>query len=377
MTGRSITQALLIGATLLAGCGTEGSVPNDTSRPPITSGDVTTTLSPQTTLPVTIGERRDLAAVASSFSFADGRVLETVTVDGDYLMTDADSGETVVVYDAVDLRFWMRVGDGAVRREGFLSFDDPFLRDQTAVQGMVASAREAGTLEVVDVGGRPAGRVTYRDEYTFDQWQIVTEYTMAVDLETGLLVVYEANQVSPPIDPDDLPRTATAGTATVGLRAEAELFAPRSEAAAVFDDGFAALSSLDELARLVPYELLVPTWLPDGFRLTQIAYGDQPAGRSDRIQMAVLTYRNWAWRIDVTIRSGESVTPDGEWRNPLDPEQRFMPTERVDGFEIYAADLFIPPHAWAVVGDTVVTISGGVGPEAIADIVRSLQAYGR
>ena len=329
-----------------------------TSQPDTASGDAT--VHPEVA-------RDDLDGASSTFVDADGRMVSTVTPDGDYVLVDHATGLPVVSYNARSLDMWVDIG---VSRAGTISHDDPFLRLQTAAQGIVAAARESGTAESVTIEGREAAQATHREEYTFDEWTVVTDYTVAVDVETGLLVRYDVVQISPEPIPEEEPRKTVPGDVTTGTSVDEDMFKAYGSTDQTFDDGFVLAGTLEEAATLAGYRLLVPSWLPEGFVLTQIAFGDEPAGLVDRQKMVVLTYRNWAWRIDVTMRSAGDFD---EWDDPLDPEGRLQSIGTVRNFELRAGDVNAPPHAWAVVDDQIVTVSGSIGPQTLKTIVESLE----
>jgi len=62
-----------------------------------------------------------------------------------------------------------------------------------------------------------------------------------------------------------------------------------------------------------------------------------------------------------------------EWDDPLDPEGRLQSIGTVGNFELRAGDVNAPPHAWAVVDDQIVTVSGSIGPQTLKTIVESLE----
>ncbi|OFW62559.1 MAG: hypothetical protein A2135_07685 [Actinobacteria bacterium RBG_16_67_15] len=278
---------------------------------------------------------------------------------------DAESGETTVVYNARDLTLWLSLG---VLRTGSVSAYDPLLRAQLAAQGVVAAALETGAAGIRDVDGRQVVEASYEENYVFDGVHVVQEHTVAVDLETGLIVRHDIDYKSPEIAPEDLPQEAVAGGVTTGFSIDDDVVAERA-ADQTFDDGFQLLSSIAEAEALAGYPVSTPSWMPEGFVLTQIAYGSNPGGILDRQRVVVLTYRNWAWQIDVTFRD---ASVKEEWDDPFDPEQLLTPTTLLGAFEIFASDGTFPAHAWGVDNGRLITVVGGVGPEALAKIVEGL-----
>ncbi len=251
--------------------------------------------------------RSEMEAASSAFVDAVGESVSLITRYGDYVVVDAASGLAVWVYDARALRLGVRTD---VVRDGRLDWDSG---RRTAVQALVAAGMEEGTAEFIEVGGRPAAQVTYRIDYWFDE-HIVEDHVVAVDLETGLIVRDAVEVLSPEADPGD-PTPAVDGPVTTGLKAMEADFAVPDGGLRYFDDGYRLVGSVAEAEALAGYEIPVPGWLPDGFVLTQVAFGENPGGVPGP-NVVVLTYRKWAWRIDVV-----SWDLSGG-RYPIDPFDR-------------------------------------------------------
>lgn len=356
-----------VGSVYFAETNSLGPTSTTTSTPSTEPTTSTTTSVDQVVGPKVLPgrDRTGITAARSGFIDASGRQVSVVTVDGDYVLVDADSGETTVVYNARDLTLWLSVG---VLRTGSVSADDPFLRAQMAAQGLVALALETGTSGIRDVNGRQVVETSYEEDFVFDGVQVVREHTVTVDIETGLIVRHDIDQKSPEVAPEDANRESVAGDVTTGFSIDDDVVAERA-AEQTIDDGYQLLSSIAEAEALAGYPVSTPSWMPEGFVLTQIAYGSNPGGIMNRQSVVVLTYRNWAWEVDVTFRD---ASVQEQWDDPFDPEQLLTPTTVVGAFEIFASNGTFPAHAWGVDDGRLITIAGGVGPEALAKIVEGL-----
>jgi hypothetical protein len=146
--------------------------------------------------------------------------------------------------------------------------------------------------------------------------------------------------------------------------------------------------SLDEAGSGLPYDLLVPTWVPDGFSLDsvnsvavdrEVGAPTGPEGVNAPSKPVVnMTWRRGAFTFTVTLRPSEGH-PD--WNDPLGVEGLVLDAEPVhlplsgrpplDG-EV-AVDAPIEPHLWGVTGDIVVTVSGDLPRAELERVAGSLQ----
>lgn len=313
--------------------------------------------APRLDLPVATGTFAGLAGGG------DRHVVALASVDGDYVIADAETGDVTVVYDARALQRWSRVG--SVIHHGAVSYDDPFLQQQTAAQSLVATAVEQQDGAIVDFGGRPAAEFAFQEVYDFDEFHVVTDYVIAVDLETGLIVRYDENQIEPKPDPSVAVTKAEAGPATSDATSGEDVFRMPAAAVTQYDDGFELMLTFEAAGKRAGYAVLRPGWMPDGFELVQIAYAADSSGRSN---VVVITYRNWTYRIDVLMQ--DSVHGD-DLENPF--SDRFDSSAAVSGNYLVAdGDQYVPSHAWGRVGEQIVSVSGGVSTKTIAQIVESL-----
>jgi hypothetical protein len=247
----------------------------------------------------------------------------------------------------------------------------------------VRAALAAGNPAVHEVvfDGRPAWRLdvttipnAIAPELSGDRFEIT------VDRRTGLPVrVDETKQgkllralriVDLAVD-----RTLRAGTFRLAFPARAEVM--RS------DDGFRRVP-LDAAAAAVGYRPLLPTALPAGYRLAQVAVADEgsPTGKEGgnppSRSVVSLSYRRGLDQVVVTTR----LRDGGTWSDPLASPEGFVDEEQplaVASGALARADahLLVSPHAvphvWALTGKLVVTIGGDLSRAELARAAGSLE----
>ena len=148
--------------------------------------------------------------------------------------------------------------------------------------------------------------------------------------------------------------------------------------------------SLDETARLVSYDLLVPGWVPADFTLDSvnsvaidrtIGAPTGPEGVNAPAKPVVtMTWRRGAETFTVTLRPSEGH-PD--WNDPLGREGLVLDAQAVhiplegraalDG--AVAVDAPVEPHLWGVTDDIVVTVSGDLPRAELERVASSLQLH--
>jgi hypothetical protein len=149
------------------------------------------------------------------------------------------------------------------------------------------------------------------------------------------------------------------------------------------DDGFRRVP-LDQVAADVGYRPLVPTWIPDGYRLADVAVAQQAAptgkeGSNPPSQMVVsLSYRRGMDEFVVTTR----LRADGTWSDPLASPEGYTdsPTPTTLSAGALAgtdAQLVVSahtvPHLWAITDRLVVTAGGDLTRAQLVRIADSLQ----
>src|SRR5262249_7804536 len=134
------------------------------------------------------------------------------------------------------------------------------------------------------------------------------------------------------------------------------------------DDGFRRVP-LRTVAGAVGYAPLVPRWVPDGYRLAEVAVAraagptGKEAGNPPSRMVVSLSYRRGLDQSLVTTR----LRGTGTWDDPLATGEGFVDrpeTLRIDDGALIGAQaklLIAPrgiPHVWAQTGDLVVTVGG-------------------
>jgi hypothetical protein len=148
--------------------------------------------------------------------------------------------------------------------------------------------------------------------------------------------------------------------------------------------------TLDEAAAGLPYDLLVPAWVPDGFTLGSVnsvavardaASPTGPEGVNAPTNPVVnMTWRRGAQTFTVTLRPSEGH-PD--WNDPLGQEGLVLDARTVrlalDGRPPLegqvAVDPPVEPHVWGVTGDIVVTVSGDLARADLERVAGSLRPH--
>jgi hypothetical protein len=149
------------------------------------------------------------------------------------------------------------------------------------------------------------------------------------------------------------------------------------------DDGFRRVP-LAALSAAVPYRPLVPTWLPAGYRLSEVAVADRAAptgkegGNPPSVDVVSLSYRRGLDQVIVTTR----LRHGGAWSDPLaSPEGYTDAPEQLDlaGGALAGADVRVvvsphtTPHLWALTDELVVTVGGDLDRSELTRVAASLE----
>lgn len=158
---------------------------------------------------------------------------------------------------------------------------------------------------------------------------------------------------------------------------------PRGAEVTRSDDGFRR-TSLDQVAAAVGYQPLVPSWVPNGYRLTEVAVAREAAptgkeGGNPPSRMVVsLSYRRGIDQLLVTTR----LRGDGTWNDPLAAPEGYSDTPTQVGVTTGAlagtnAQLVVSPqttpHLWALTPRLVVTVGGDLGRAELIRIAGALE----
>jgi hypothetical protein len=146
------------------------------------------------------------------------------------------------------------------------------------------------------------------------------------------------------------------------------------------DDGFQTVP-LDDAAATAGYAPLVPTWVPAGYELADVAVAREStaAGNGNPASRMVvsLSYRRGLDRFLVTTR----LRGDGAWSDPLaspvgfvdTPEHVNLTTGTLAGTD---AQLVLSPntvpHLWTLTPDLVVTVGGDLTRQELVGVAGSL-----
>jgi hypothetical protein len=371
-------------------------------RPTGTTGPGTT--GPGTTGPGAPAEFSATYDGIEGFDGPDGCCSQwrlTVARDGSYRWTSTDGGGDIA-FDATTARhvYVTSSGDGATRERpnafvaSAVPVDGPFQGVITPdplgpIADFVAALARANDLRVTTtiVAGRPAWHYDgpiVKDRLGGDG---APNHVVAdVDPISGVLV-----QLTRRID-DLVVNRFTASDVTVSDRIDRsryQLTPPSGSKTTPVMIRFVP-QSLDEAAAGLPYDLLVPTQVPDGFTLDsvnsvavdrEVGAPTGPEGVNAPSKPVVnMTWRRGAFTFTVTLRPSEGH-PD--WNDPLGAEGLVLDAQPVrlplDGRpplegEV-AVDAPIEPHLWGVTGDVVVTVSGDLPKAELERVAGSLQPH--
>lgn len=152
-----------------------------------------------------------------------------------------------------------------------------------------------------------------------------------------------------------------------------------------FSIGF-VLKTLDEAGTGLPYDLLVPGQVPDGFTLESVsvdrdvASSTGPEGMNPPVKNIVaMTWHNGAHRFTVTLRPTNSE----QWDDPFRPEGLVLDAQPVR-LELpgraplegtVSVDAPVVPHLWGITGDVVVTVSGDLHRAELERVAGSLRPH--
>jgi hypothetical protein len=158
---------------------------------------------------------------------------------------------------------------------------------------------------------------------------------------------------------------------------------PTGAEVARMDEGFQRVG-LDQVDGVIGYRPLVPSWLPDGYKLAEVAVarkssptgaeGGNPPSRS----VVSLSYRRGFDQVLVTTRSAAG----GPWSDPLATGEGFVDRpERVvlkaGALAGHPAELLLEPrgtpHLWTQTDVLVVTVSGALGKAELLRVAGSLE----
>jgi hypothetical protein len=148
------------------------------------------------------------------------------------------------------------------------------------------------------------------------------------------------------------------------------------------DDGFRRVS-LDRVAAAIGYRPLVPTWVPDGYRLAEVAIArdagatGKEGGNPPSRMVVSLSYRRGLDQFLVTTR----LRGDGTWNDPLGSPEGYSDTPTTtpltagtlagtDAEVVVSAQT--EPHLWATSDSLVITVGGDLDRQDLTRVAGSL-----
>ncbi len=246
-------------------------------------------------------------------------------------------------------------------------------------------AAEDPRVREVEYEGRSAWRLTVDTvpnaivpEFTGDRFEIT------VDRGTGLPVrVHELKNGS-------LLRELRVERLAANADLESDAFRlafPEGAEVSRSDDGFRRVE-LDAVAGSGGYAPLVPTWVPDGYELAEVAVAMQggptgtEAGNPPSRRVVSLSYRRGFDQLVVTTRLADVAGAGAGWSDPLATGEGFVDARETIAIsrgalrgarnELVLAPRVIP-HLWAVDEELVTTIAGDLGRAELVRVAESLE----
>lgn len=208
------------------------------------------------------------------------------------------------------------------------------------------------------------------------------EATIQVDQESGVLLLVELTSRGEPF------QRITAASVEEGETTDRSGFRREPKEGtdeATIPHGFIP-RSLGEADRDVGYGLLVPSKVPEGFRLTSVTVDREipSATGAERmnpqaVRIATLQWRRGFWSFTVTLRPKGG----GSWTDPFGAEGFDFDSQPVrlplPGRAPLVGELVLDaparPHLWGITGDVVVTLDGDLGAAELRSVAGSLRPF--
>jgi outer membrane lipoprotein-sorting protein len=319
---------------------------------------------------------------ASRFSFA-------TTAGGDFRLEQLD-GPSDLAYDAsagversINTSASLGVGTFYAARSGV----PPGPPDQGPSDSLLARQLRATVRALVAAHDPRLSEVVYRDEKAWRLVFPIRPNAIFADADRLDVTVNEASALPVRvvatlrgslrselrIEHLAVDTTLPAGTFRLRFPAGAEVLRT--------DEGFRRIS-LGEVGAATGYKPLVPTRLPPGFRLSEVAVAKSAAATAGGLnppsrEVVSLEYRRGLDQVIVAtrLRDGHS------WRDPFAIQGVRLRAERVTFSQgplaASAAELIVdprtPPHVWALTRKLVVTVSGDLTGSQLLEVAQSLQ----
>jgi hypothetical protein len=316
------------------------------------------------------------ASTEASWSFA-------ITARGDFRLTGL-TYPTDLAYDASsgverysdEAAFTVRTGIAP----GWPDSDFPDWIVQRSLGSVATALARAGDPRVAEVEyrGRPAWRLRLPQEVVQTATGDASDLReITIDRATGIPVhdLYlldgktvnewrlDGVRLDPPLAPDAFTLEPRPGQRVERL-----------------DDGFRRVA-LADVPGAVGYDPLVPSWLPDGFQLLEVAVADEARATGDGPDenppsrgVVSLAYGRG---LDLLVVSTRLIGPDpARWSDPIPVAEAKEEAEAV-AFAGARGELRIDPavvpHVWGLTERLVVTVAGNLDREELLAVARSLE----
>ncbi|MGH8991082.1 MAG: hypothetical protein ACRDZ7_06085 [Acidimicrobiia bacterium] len=324
-------------------------------------------------------------------SGAAGDSTLTVADDGSFRWTTAD-GLVDIAYDAAALRA-VQVADPGSRQSAYVYPDlAPGGPDLPVWAGeplgpladFVISLARAGDGQVTEATHEPTGRAIWRYDGPVASDRLSgtagpSHVLAEVDRETGVLLtmISDVNgRIFQAIEARTVQESATVDRSRFSFHTD-------PSKTSTFSRGFKPVSK-EAASAAVPYDVLVPEDVPEGFDLDTITLNrDVPTGTGAEgmnppvADVVAMQWRKGFLSFTVTLRpvSGQ------EWDDPFGREgfalKRVPLRAELPGREPLAGSLVVdaggPPHLWGITSDIVVTAAGDLTAEEFLRLARSLR----
>ena len=315
----------------------------------------------------------------------------TLANNGSFRWT-AEDGSQDIAFSAPD-RQATRIGDGFGADGGKAAYvttdvppggpDQRIARPEPLgpVADFVVSLARAGDERVIEATHAATGRGVWRYDGPVVQDRLAGRPTpdriqAEVDRTTGILLALHS---------DDITLAATSvDTAGEIDHSRFRIEIPPSMEHGSISVGFQA-TSLDEARRQLPYPVLVPEAVPDGYELDTVAVNRaEPSATGAEgmnppvANIVAMTWRQGFFTFTVTLRPVEGQ----EWADPFGAEGmvfKIRPVEaKLPGRPPLAGELVVdapaPPHLWGITPDLVVTADGDLSADELRRLAESLRA---
>jgi hypothetical protein len=146
------------------------------------------------------------------------------------------------------------------------------------------------------------------------------------------------------------------------------------------DDGFRRVA-LADVEGVVGYEPLVPTWVPAGFHLVDVAVAEaaRPTGTGpeENPPSRGVVSLGYGRGLDLLVVSTRLVGPDqARWKDPIpagDATEESAPVTFGDARGELVIDPAVVPHVWGLTDRLVITVAGNLGRDELLRVARSLE----